>query len=157
MSSEVMFESEPAQPDTKIECGTYAQALYGLLHDRGIAENVFAARAKADLADALSSLTKRLEVGHEPEYWPLWVSQLTYAIDSKRLPKSPKDPGFMKASLPLEQLVKDTAARILESFRTSGGKRLILVGALNARVQDLGGNKFSFSLKQRWAFEDVEG
>jgi hypothetical protein len=115
------------------------------------------ARAKADLADALSSLTKRLEVGHEPEYWPLWVSQLTYAIDSKRLPKSPKDPGFMKASLPLEQLVKDTAARILESFRTSGGKRLILVGALNARVQDLGGNKFSFSLKQRWAFEDVEG
>ena len=150
------FDSVPAQPATRIALGSYAQALYGLHHDRGVAENIFAARAKTSFFDIISIVPKRLELSdHNADVFPLWVDQQTFAIRLKDLPSSPRDEAFAVAALPLEAMVLRLAHSVLDTYKsTYAGKVLVLVGALVVRVQDIGGGKFSFSLKQKWGFSN---
>jgi hypothetical protein len=149
-----VFESVAAQPASRIEPGSYAQALYGLHHDRGVAENIFAARAKAHFADILGTIPKHLEM-LGTSIFPLWVDQQTLGIRLKDLPSSPKEEAFATAALPLESMVTRLAHSVLDTYKSDyAGKRLVLLGSLYARVQDIGGGCFSFSLKQRWGFSD---
>lgn len=149
-----LFDSTPAQPASKIEPGSYAQALYGLHHDRGVSENIFAARAKTHFSDLIHDIPKVLELPKH-ELFPLWVDQQTLAFRLKDLPTSPRADGFDEASQPLGDMVVRLAHSVLDTYHKSApGQVLVLVGSLAVRVQDIGGGKFSFALKQKWGFQD---
>jgi len=149
-----LFDSTPAQPASKIEPGSYAQALYGLHHDRGVSENIFAARAKTHFSELLHDIPKHLCLEHE-DLFPLWVDQQTLAFRLKDLPASPRVDGFDEASQPLEDMVVRLAHSVLDTYhKCTPGQVLVLIGSLVVRVQDIGGGKFSFALKQKWGFQN---
>jgi len=151
-----MFESTPAQPDKTINLGSYPQALYGLHHDRGVAENIFTACAKRHLVKILKDIPiLRLPKDVELEVFPLWVDQQSLAIRLKDLPTSPKDKGFIEAAQPLESMVIRLANNVRNTWAEQyEQQRLVLVESLGVKVQDIGGGIFAFSAKQKWGFRD---
>jgi hypothetical protein len=150
MSAEPLFDSSPAAPDTTQAKGTYEHALYALHHDAGVAENLFARLAKTDFASLLTNVEcERADEG--AELYPLRVVQQTLAFEVKDLPTNPKDEGLVAPANMLRGIVARAADSVLEHYDK---RPILLIGSLHVRVQNLGGGKVSFSLKQKWGSLD---
>jgi hypothetical protein len=145
--TDAQFESDGAAPQGAVDHGTYEQALFALKYNQGVAENVFTRRAKRDLRVHLACAVKLLE--SEDDVSPVWVDHQTIVISGVMIPKEqPVEEERTLGGHLLEGLVLRLASSILSS--KPDGESILLINALWVRVQDLGGDRYSFSLKQKW-------
>lgn len=150
MSRNAEFESKPGAAAQSFDHGSYDQCLFALKFNPGVAENVFARRAKADLAKKLKEPLQRLvEI---PNGTRIWLVQFSLLVLTEDLPTTqPKDESESLTATCLKHLVKRLALDI-ESSRFDETKTLILYEGLSARVQEVASGQFLFSVKQKWGF-----
>ena len=150
MSQSAKFESKPGSAAQSFDHGSYDQCLFALKFDPGIAENVFARRAKADLAKKLKEPLQRLvEI---PNCHRIWLAQFSLLVLPEDLPATqPKDGVESWAAKCLKHLVKRLTLDI-ESTRFEDDQTLVLYEGLNTRVQEVAPGQFVFSVKQKWGF-----
>jgi hypothetical protein len=149
--TDAQFESDGATPQGAVDNGTYEQALFALKYNQGVAENVLARRAKRDFRATLKREVKLRET--DDDIVPVWVDHHTVVLDASAIPKEqPSDDAVGAASLRLEGLVRRLVLAIQDTCPEN--RTVLLIGALWVRVQDLGGGRYSFSLKQKWGIDD---
>ena len=130
----------------------YEGALDTLLLDGLTAETVFARSAKNHLTDLLKPSGIKLVMPEEGmALRPLWVWDHSVTL---RVPllldKDSHDWVVVRRRLSahLEELVQSLASVMLQKE-----KRVLLVGALQVGLRQVGDEEFTFRLKQKWSVE----
>jgi len=150
------FDSDSPQTDTKETKNLeqkydYVQVFEALVHNREVAENVFARCAKRHFRSEIANDLKLVMPEDAGELSPVWV------VDSRvLLPVVQSDTEAATAAMfivlaeELKNLVtvlaQDVVVRRRENTSTT------LIGPLTTKVSEVGENLFSFSVKQKWSF-----
>lgn len=138
MSSVIAFES--GTPEQELAKGAaakfdYSQVDGALRNDVLTAETIFARCAKKQLRDLLGE-TEMREEGNLPI--PVWHAAVTVTL--------PFD-GKVLNTQALSALTKSLAVAILAG---NGLVKIILVGALNVKLLQVGADLYTFGLRQKW-------
>lgn len=145
------FETAPPQ---KGDFGSYEEVLFALRYESGVAENVYAKRAKHDLRNAIELpvvMMKRDEV--KPNLLPVWVDQHTVVLSEEDFPTAKPEAGSTSKA---GDMLQQTTERLLSSIATTlkgvdKGAKIVMIDPLWTRIQQVARGVYSFSLKQRWA------
>ena len=145
---EIVTKFETAAPQVG-DFGSYEEVLFALRYQQGVAENVYAKRAKHDLRNAIAlPVLMAMQSDIEETDLPIWVDQHTVVIPESTFPTEKPD-----RENPVEshagKLLRKTTERLVSSILLT--LKDVLIDPLWTRVQQVSGGAYSFTVKQRWA------